>query len=96
MEKKMGIAEKLAKAKKTDWLAEGLSDLEVENMIRSAKISARLERYRHTLHMSQKEFAVYMGVPQEMVAKWESREYDFPHQTLHDICQKLNLEFPLS
>lgn len=43
------------------------------------------------MHMSQKEFATYMGVSQSMVSKWESREYNFTTKALNEICKKLNL-----
>lgn len=87
----MGIAEKIAKAKKADWLTEGISDAEVKSIVELAKISARIERCRIELGMTQKEFAEYMGVTQGMISKWESREYNFTIKTLNEVCQKLNL-----
>ena len=33
----MGATEKLTNAKKTNWITEGLSDTEVENIVKSAK-----------------------------------------------------------
>ena len=42
----MGIAEKIANAKKATWLTEGLSDTEVKTIVELAKISARIERCR--------------------------------------------------
>lgn len=92
----MGIAEKLAKAKKTNWIAEGLSDAEVKTIVELAKISARIERSRLEMRMTQKEFAEYMGVTQGMVSKWESREYNFTIKTLNEICQKINLELSIN
>lgn len=88
----MGIAEKMALAKNTTWISEGFSDAEVKTMIELAKISARIERCRIEMQMTQKEFAKYMGVSQGMVSKWESREYNFTIRTLNDICQKIDLE----
>lgn len=88
----MGIAEKLAGAKKTNWVSEGLSDSEVKTIVELAKISARIERCRLEMGMTQKEFAEYMGVTQGMISKWESREYNFSIKTLNDICQKIDLE----
>lgn len=35
----MGITEKLAHAKKTNWIAEGLSDAEIKTIVALAKIS---------------------------------------------------------
>ena len=89
----MGIAEKIANAKQTNWLAEGMSDAEIKTTIELAKISARIERCRLEMGMTQHEFAEYMGVSQGMVSKWESREYNFTIRSLNEICQKLNLEF---
>lgn len=92
----MGIAEKLAKAKKTKWVSEGLSEVEVKTIVELAKISARIERSRIELGMTQQEFAEYMGVTQGMVSRWESREYNFTIKTLNDICQKIDLELFVS
>ena len=73
----MGIAEKLSKAKKTDWVSEGFSKAEVKTIVELAKISAQIERCRLEMSMTQQEFAKFMGVTQGMVSKWESREYNF-------------------
>ena len=89
----MGITEKLAGAKRTNWISEGLSDAEVKTIVELAKISARIERCRIEMGMTQQEFAKHMGVSQGMVSKWESREYNFTIRTLNEICQKLDLEF---
>ena len=89
----MGIEEKLAGAKKTNWISEGFSDVEVKTIVELAKISARIERCRMEMGMTQLEFAKYMGVSQGMVSKWESREYNFTIKTLNEICQKLDLKF---
>lgn len=88
----MGITEKLAKAKNADWISEGFSEAEVKTMVELAKISARIERCRIEMGMTQQEFAEYMGVSQGMVSKWESREYNFTIKTLNEICQKIDLE----
>ena len=87
----MGIAEKLAYAKKTSWVSEGFSEAEVKTMVELAKISARIE-----MGLTQQEFAEYMGVTQGMISKWESREYNFTIKTLNEICQKLDLELSVS
>lgn len=92
----MGIAEKLAKAKKVNWISEGFSEAEVKTMVELAKISARIERCRIEMGMTQQEFAEYMGVSQGMVSKWESREYNFTIKTLNEICQKIDLELSVS
>ena len=87
----MGIAEKIAHAKKTDWIVDGFSDDEIKTTVKLAKISGQIERCRVDMHMSQKDFAAYMGVSQSMVSKWESREYSFTIKALNEICEKLNL-----
>ena len=87
----MEVAEKLANAPKSNWITEGLSDSDIKTTAELAKISGQIERCRIEMHMSQKEFAAYMGVSQGMVSKWESREYNFTIKTLDEICEKLNL-----
>ena len=62
----MGIKEKIANAKKTDWVIEGISEAEVKTTIELAKISAKIEKCRLDLGMTQNEFAEYMGVTQGM------------------------------
>lgn len=91
----MGITEKIANAKKTNWIAEGISEAEVKTTIELAKISAKIEKCRLDLGMTQKEFADYMGVTQGMVSKWESREYNFTVRSLNEICQKLGLSLSM-
>lgn len=92
----MGIAEKLASAKETNWISEGFSEAEVKTIVELAKISARIERCRVEMGFTQQEFAEYMGVTQGMVSKWESREYNFTIKTLNEICQKIDLELFIS
>ena len=91
----MGIKEKIARAKKVSWVADGLPNSEVKSAIELAKISARIEMARLENDMTQKEFAEYMGVTQGMVSKWESREYNFTIKTLNEICEKLNMELDI-
>ena len=81
----MGIAEKIANAKRTDWVSEGFSETEIKTFTELAKISARIERCRIDMHMTQQEFA-----------QWESREYNFTIKTLNEICQKIDLELYVS
>ena len=65
----MGIKEKITNAKKTSWMAEGFTASEVKSTIQLAQISAKIERRRLELGMTQKEFADFMGVTQGMVSK---------------------------
>lgn len=92
----MGIAEKIAGAKKASWITDGLTEAEVKTAIELAKISARIERCRLDLGMTQQEFAKYIGVTQGMVSKWEGREYNFTIRTLNEICEKVNLDLSIS
>lgn len=92
----MGVAEKMEVAKKNNWIIEGLSEAEKKTTIELAKISARLERCRVEMGMTQKEFADYMNVTQGMVSKWESREYNFTIRSLNEICQKIDLKLSIS
>jgi len=91
----MGIKEKIKKAEETTWVTEGLSEDDVKTTVELAKISAKIERCRLELGMTQAEFAEYMGVSQGMVSKWESREYNFTIKSLNEICQKLNMQMSL-
>ena len=91
----MGIMEKIAGAKKTNWVSEGISEVEVKTTVELAKISAKLERCRLDLGMTQKEFADYMGVTQGMVSKWESEDYNYSVKALAKICDKLNLNLEI-
>lgn len=92
----MEIKEKLAGAKKADWVSEGLSDASIKTIVELAKISAQIERCRIEKGMTQKEFAEFMGVSQGMISKWESREYNFTIRTLNDICEKIDLDFTVT
>lgn len=92
----MGFSEKLAGVKQTNWITEGFPDAEVKTIVELAKISARIERCRLDMGMTQQQFAEYMGVTQGMVSKWESREYNFTIRTLNEICRKINLELSVN
>ncbi len=91
----MGIESKIASAKKTNWLSEGLTEAEVKTTVELAKISARIERCRLDMGMTQQEFAEYLGVTQGMVSKWEGREYNFTIRTLNELCEKVNLNLSI-
>ncbi|MDD6570838.1 MAG: helix-turn-helix transcriptional regulator [Thermoflexaceae bacterium] len=87
------LKDKIKNAKTTNWLAEGLSDSEINSIKELAKISAKIEMKRNELGMNQKEFARMMNVSQGMVSKWESGEYNFTIVTLKEICDNLGLGF---
>ena len=91
----MGITEKIASAEKTNWVSEGISEAEIKTTVELAKISAKIERCRLDLGMTQKEFADFMGVSQGMISKWESREYNFTIRSLNEICEKLGLSLSI-
>ena len=92
----MGIADKIANAKNSNWVTEGLTESEVKTTVELAKISARIERYRVERGMSQQDFAVFMGVSQAMISKWESRDYNFTIKTLNEICQKIGVKLSVT
>lgn len=92
----MCITEKIIAAKKTNWLSQGMSQVEIKTTVELAKISAKIERCRLDLGMTQKEFADYMGVTQGMISKWESREYNFTIRSLNEISEKLGLHVSVS
>lgn len=91
----MGIREKMANAKKSNWITQGIPEAEVKSIVQLAKISAQIERCRLDMEMTQEEFAKYMGVSQGMVSRWENRDYNFTVKSLNDICQKLNLSLTI-
>lgn len=91
----MGIREKMASAKKSNWITQGIPEAEVKSIVQLAKISAQIERCRLDMEMTQKEFAQYLGVSQGMVSRWENRDYNFTVKSLNDICQKLNLSLTI-
>ena len=92
----VGITEKIASAKTTKWISDGISETDIKTTVDLAKISAKIERCRIDMEMTQKEFAKYMDVTQAMVSKWESREYNFTIRSLNEICQKIDLTMFLS
>lgn len=91
----MGIREKMANAKKSNWITQGIPEAEVKSIVQLARISAQIERCRLDMEMTQEEFAKYMGVSQGMVSRWENRDYNFTVKSLNDICQKLNLSLTI-
>ena len=94
-ENTMGIREKMASAKKSNWITQGIPEAEVKSIVQLAKISAQIERCRLDMEMTQEEFAQYLGVSQGMVSRWENRDYNFTVKSLNDICQKLNLSLTI-
>ena len=86
----MSIYDKISNAQETTWLTDGIAEAEAKSIIELAKISAKIERRRLELNMTQN-----MNVSQGMVSRWESREYNFTIKTLNEICQKLNLHLQL-
>ena len=53
----MSITEKIARAKETTWVKDSLSEAEIKSTIELAKISAKIEKRRQEMNMTQKEFA---------------------------------------
>ena len=77
----MGINEKIAKAKKTKWVVEGMSEAHIKTTVELARISARIEKCRLDMGMTQQEFAEYMGVSQAAgISHGEHNQWNYPHQ----------------
>lgn len=91
----MSIYDKISNAQETTWLTDGIAEAEAKSIIELAKISAKIERRRLELNMTQKEFAAYMNVSQGMVSRWESREYNFTIKTLMKFVKSLICIFNL-
>jgi transcriptional regulator with XRE-family HTH domain len=66
-------------------------DLEVETIL--AEIASKFLKYRNALNMSQKDFAVKLGITQAMVSKLESGEYNPSVRFLAEISRKLHWDF---
>ena len=89
----MGLQEKKANAKKSDWITQGFTDDDIKTLVELAQISATIERRRIELGMTQVQFADFMGVSQGMISKWEGRDYNFTIKSLNYICNKIGLDF---
>lgn len=63
----MSIYDKISNAQETTWLTDGIAEAEAKSIIELAKISAKIERRRLELNMTQKEFAAYMNVSQRIL-----------------------------
>lgn len=49
----MGIREKMASAKKSNWITQGIPEAEVKSIVQLAKISAQIERCRLDMEIHQ-------------------------------------------
>lgn len=57
-----------------------------------AQISAAITKERLKLHMTQSEFAEYIGSSQSLVSRWEHGDYNFTIKKIAEIAVKLNLD----
>mgnify|MGYP002516516189 CR=1 FL=1 len=69
---------------------------EVVKAMRMSEIALTIFHIRRELHMSQREFAKYLGVSQGMVSRWENGDYNFTVGTLSDICHKLGVSLTIN
>lgn len=69
---------------------------EVVKAMRMSEIALTIFHIRQELHMSQTQFAEYLGVTQGMVSRWENGDYNFTVGTLSDICHKLGVSLNIS
>ena len=76
-------------------LTENLSPDELKAATVISDISSRIAIERCKKRMTQKQFADFMGVTQDMVSKWESGDYNFTIESICNIFCKLDLEFNL-
>lgn len=60
-----------------------------------ADVAIAINKKRHALNMTQKEFADHMGVSQTLISKWESGEYNFSLNKLDEICTTLGLKISI-
>lgn len=61
----------------------------------SAEISSALSKERLKRHMTQSEFASFLGVQQSQVSKWEHGGDNFSLRTLSRLAVKLDLNVSL-
>lgn len=57
-----------------------------------AQISTAITKERLKLHMTQSEFAEYIGSSQSLVSRWEHGDYNFTIKKIAEIAVKLNLD----
>ena len=70
----MSIYDKISNAQETTWLTDGIAEAEAKSIIELAKISAKIERRRLELNMTQKEFAEFINCSKPTVERWERSE----------------------
>ena len=80
----MSFEEKIKNAEKTYWVTDNISSWEVKSKEINAKISAFIALSRKEIGLTRAEFANKIGIPQYIVAKYESLDYDF---TISDLCK---------
>ena len=91
----MSIYDKISNAQETTWLTDGIAEAEAKSIIELAKISAKIERRRLELNMTQKEFcSIYECITRYGITLGKQR-IQFHNKTLNEICQKLNLHLQL-
>ena len=88
----MSITEKIASARESRWLTDGLTDIDVRTAEVLAMISAEISMQRKKRGMECPELAKFMGVPEKTVSDWESGEYDFHVSELISLGHKLGLK----
>lgn len=79
-----------------DFLSNYISKKDIYSADAIAKISMFIFKSRKELNMTQKQFAIKMGVTQSMVSKWESATYNFTIENIAQIAEKLNMTFDIS
>ncbi len=91
----MSIEDKIKNAKSSNWLFEKVTNEEIENERKSARIISFLYTKRNELKMNQKEFAKHMNVTQALISRWENGDVNFSLDKLNEILNKLNYTFEI-
>ena len=89
----MGMQDKIENATTTSWLTDGLSRAEINCTKHLGRIATAIEVKRHSLNMSQEDFANHLDVSVDTVKEWESGEHDFTISQIDELFEKLGLRF---
>ena len=73
-------------------LSHDMNDEEAVLSVIQSLIASEITIRRIDKHMTQKDFAVMLGVSQSTLSKWESGETNFTLSTLVSIANKLDIE----
>lgn len=75
--------------------SESLSASEVLSSKLMSQISATITKERLKMQMSQKDFAVFLGVTQSEISRWEHGDYNFSIKKVSEIAAKLDMDIDI-